>query len=346
MNFTVQQTLFGSHADNEHILITVSNKLGIKFSVCDFGARLVEFATPDRNGNIANVVLGFANLEDYVNDKFYCGATIGRYAGRMEAAKFTLDNITYSLSDNHNGMTLHGGLNAMSNQKWQSRIIELPEKVGVIFSLISPHLENGFPGNLVVEASYWLTQTGKLRIEYSAISDQQTIINLTNHSYFNLLGNGTNILSHHLEIVANQYIEVTPDLLATGAILDLPVELSFAQSREINEVVEAFGYQDLDLSYILEHSDLDHENSVKVNLSALEVGKGLCFTTNQNTAQIFTSKRLNQISSTPLTEEFGGIAIEMQNYLAAIHHSNFPTTILKPNEKYLNWLEISPYIFN
>ena len=338
MSFIIQD--FGNYKNQKYKLYTFTNKNNLSFSVTDFGARLVKFESPDRNGKLINITLGFDTLQGYVDDEYYFGASIGRFAGRIKDAEFELDNHYYKLSANNDKNTLHGGFNSISHRHWNAETIEEENKVGIIFSLISPDLDNGFPGNLSISAKYLLGNDNSLTIQYTATTDKKTIINLTNHSYFNLLGNVANILNHEIKINSDKYLEVNQNLLSTGRIIN--INNYFSEFRTLESILECINFNDIDLSYVLAD-----KNQCVLDLRESSCGRGLRIFTNQNTAQVFTSKRLaDQVLSGNFKSQcFAGIALEMQNYLDSIHHKSFTCAILNPGEKYLNKQVILPYTF-
>src|SRR5262249_39629687 len=154
-------------------------------------ATLISLKAPDRSGNFADVVLGYKDIDGYVNDKAYLGATVGRYGNRIANGKFTLEGKTYELPKNNGNNTLHGGIKGFNKRLWTAREVSSPTGPAVRFSYLSKDGEEGFPGNLNVEVTYSLSNDNALRVEYSATTDKTTIVNLTNHAYFNLAGEGS-----------------------------------------------------------------------------------------------------------------------------------------------------------
>lgn len=199
-----------SKSFGEYTLYTLVNGNGMSVTLCDLGAAIQSLDVPDRYGNISDVVLGYDTPEEYFENDAYLGASVGRYANRIAGAKFTLNGREYRLVANDGKNTLHGG-EGLSLRRFMAYSMDN----GVRFEIISPDGDSGFPGNVGISVTYTLTDDNGLCIEYSAVSDADTVISLTNHSYFNLKGSGT-VLSHELMINARHYLPVDSELIPTG----------------------------------------------------------------------------------------------------------------------------------
>lgn len=225
MSITVSS--FGFLDQREAQLFTLTNASGASLSVCDYGAHVVSVMVPDCNGKLANVCLGFDDVTGYATeDGCYLGAAIGRVGNRIGGAAFDLNGTHYPLAANDHGNTLHGGIQGFEHRWFSASIQEGPEADILVLSYDSPDGEEGFPGNLHVEITYAWTDRNELFICYSAVSDADTIINLTNHSYFNL-GSGSDILNHQLQLNAATMTETDNDLIPTGrhfSVSGLPVD--------------------------------------------------------------------------------------------------------------------------
>src|SRR5579883_3135142 len=187
---------WGTAPDGQKIVLyTISNSHGLIAKITNFGAILVSFDVPGRGGKAADIVLGFDRFDDYLHTKRYFGATVGRYANRIGNAQFTLDGTTYKLVKNNGENSLHGGVAGFHKKVWRHR--GLPPNA-VEFSYRSPDGEEGFPGNLDVTVRYTLTEENALRIDYTAVTDKTTVVNFTNHSFFNLAGEGSGDVLHHI----------------------------------------------------------------------------------------------------------------------------------------------------
>ncbi len=215
---------FGKTPDGQPVdLYVLTNKNGVEAAITNYGGAVVSLKVPDRNGKFGDVVLGYDSLDGYVNDKGYFGAIVGRYGNRIGHAQFSIDGKTYTLARNNGENSLHGGIKGFNKAVWAAK--ELPVKNGQSLELtyLSKDGEEGFPGNLHVRVVYTLTDSNELKIEYSATTDKKTVVNLTNHTYFNLAGPGSgDILGHQLVIEANKFTPVDASLIPTGELRDVP----------------------------------------------------------------------------------------------------------------------------
>lgn len=211
------ETVFGNVNGRNVKSYTVQNNNGMEFTCIEYGCTITSIRVPDRNGKIENVVLGFDTLEEYKDHSPYFGCVIGRNAGRLENASFGLDGSVYHLAKNDGENNLHSGPGGFHNVIWDSKTDCKGNEVTIIFSYTSPDREEGFPGNLQVTVTYTLNDRNELLITYKAVSDQKTIINLTNHSYFNLSGNlKRNILNHEVMLDSDYFLELDATLIPTG----------------------------------------------------------------------------------------------------------------------------------
>jgi aldose 1-epimerase len=233
---------FGKTADGrEATLFTVTNDNGMSVSVTDFGATVVKICVPDKNGNVADVALGYDTVKGYENNDCYLGAFVGRYANRIGGAKFTLGGKTYELEKNDNGNCLHGGFDPYSTKMHEYEIIEDEDSIGIEFSRLSPDMEQGFPGNLDYTVTYTLTNDNEFIIEYSAVSDKETIVNFTKHTYFNLGGEASgSIYDHLVRIDADAYTPTDKELIPTGVTASVDgTPLDFRTEKPIGRDINA-----------------------------------------------------------------------------------------------------------
>ena len=226
---------FGNMPDGTGItLYTLTNKNGLKAEIINYGGTVVSLYVPDKNGNMADVVLGYDNLQDYLDRSPFFGCLIGRYANRLEGASFELNGITYTLNKNEGNNQLHGGIKGFDKKVWDARI--LPGNA-LELSLFSPDMDENYPGNLEARVIYRLTDENALEIEYYAAADKDTIVNLTNHSYFNLSGHDSGPgLDHELKIDADFYTPINSECLPTGEILSVKnTPFDFTQFKRIGD---------------------------------------------------------------------------------------------------------------
>lgn len=254
---------FGTTKDGaKATLYTMTNKKGMKVSVSDYGAVIVDIIVPDRDGKFADVNLGYDNVSGYeVNGPGY-GSFIGRVANRIADAKFEVNGRTYTLQKNDGPNCLHGGKPFYNKVMYEAEIIEEADSTTVELSRLSPDMEQGFPGNLDITVSYTLTDDNELVIEYFAVSDADTVLNFTNHSYFNLKGEGSGtVLDHKVWINADRITATDPNLIPTGEYIDVTgTPMDFRTMKTIRQDIEAdykplkegFGY---DHNYVLNHTE-------------------------------------------------------------------------------------------
>ncbi len=216
----IDKKFFGVTKSEEDVYIySLSNDNGMSVSICEFGGAIVNLFVPDKNGNIADVVCGYDNLLSYEESDGYQGALIGRWGNRVGNAKFTLDGVEYNLYKNDGNNHLHGGKVGFSNKVWKSSANLEDDKASIILKYFSPDGEEGYPGNLNVRVTYTLNNSNELTIEYHATTDKKTVINLTNHSYFNLAGfNSGKVFNHVLKFECDRFLPTDAELIPTGEI--------------------------------------------------------------------------------------------------------------------------------
>jgi aldose 1-epimerase len=340
----VEKRSFGKTPDGATIdLYVLKNKNGVEADVITFGAALVSLKTPDRSGNMADVVLGYKDPDGYVNDKAYLGATAGRYANRIANGKFTLDGKTYELPKNDGPNTLHGGLKGFNKRLWTAHEVSSPNGQAVRFSYVSKDGEEGFPGNLKVDVTYSLSNDNALRIEYAATTDKTTVVNLTNHAYFNLAGEGSgDILGHELTLNANRFTPVSSTLIPTGelrAVKGTPFDFTTAHS-----IGERIDQDDEQLKF---GKGYDHNwvlNGGKGAAPALAAeahdpksGRVLQISTTEPGIQFYTGNFLDgsiQGKSGAAYNRRNAFCLETQHFPDSPNHPDFPSTVLKPGQRF------------
>jgi aldose 1-epimerase len=235
------ETTFGTLDGKEVKAYTLKSAGGAELTCMEYGCMITEINVPDQYGNVENIVLGFDTLEEYVDHSPYFGCIVGRSAGRIKHAEFEIDGVPYHLSKNDGENNLHGGPNGFHQVIWDSAVEKTDSEVKIIFSYLSPNGEEGFPGNLDVNVTYTFNDQNELLITYKAVSDQKTIVNVTNHSYFNLSGNlKRTILDHELTLPSDRFLELDGALLPTGKVI--PVEgtvFDFQNGRRVSEGIES-----------------------------------------------------------------------------------------------------------
>jgi aldose 1-epimerase len=330
--------IFGNAPRGEKVfLYTLRNDNGVTIKITNYGGIITSIETPDKNGKKENIVLGFKSLQDYFSDQYikncpYFGGIVGRYANRIAKGKFTLEGKEYTLPVNNEANCLHGGITGFDKVIWVPNSIDKPDLVGVELKYRSIHLEEGFPGNLDLTVTYTLNHKNEFMIEYKAVTDKTTVINLTNHSYFNLTGGKENIMDHTLQIYAQKYTVVAEGLIPTGEIGSVKgTPLDFTSPAKIGSRMDGLkdGY---DHNYIL-----DNPKAKLVKASVLtEESTGLMmetFTT-EPAVQLYTGYYIPEMKGSH-GETFGryaGLALEAQHYADSPNKPEFPSTELHPGE--------------
>jgi len=335
----VQVSDFGKLPDGSTVeLYTLTNAKGSIAKIITFGARLTELWIPDHTGRKRDIVLGFDTLDGYVAKNPYFGAIVGRYGNRIAKGHFTLDGVDYSLAINNGPNALHGGLVGFDHRNWQAQPIEMQGGAAVKFSLHSPDGEENYPGNLDVSVTYTLTDENQLKLEYHATTDKPTILNLTNHSYFNLAGAGDGtILDEILYLNADQYTPTDPTLIPTGVIAPVdgtPYDFRkpTAIGARLDQLKAVGGY---DINYVLngQAGSLRLAARVKDPTS----GREMEVWTTQPGVQLYTSNNLDGsvIGKHGIAyPRYAAFCLETQHYPDSPNHPNFPSVVLRPGQVY------------
>lgn len=333
---SVTKTAFGTAPDGTAVDLYTLKSDGIEASIMTYGARVVSIKTPDRDGKVANVVLGYSALDGYVADKStYFGAIVGRYGNRIAFGKFSIDGHQYQVPTNNNANSLHGGTVGFDRLVWQGK----PIADGVEMTLVSKDGDQGYPGTLTAHVRYTVHH-GALRIDYIESTDKPTVVNLTNHSYFNLAGDGTSsILGDELTLPADQYTPVDAGLIPTGVLA--PVEgtpfdfrkatVIGARIHDDNEQLKiAGGY---DHNWVLRGKNGEVKTAARVYDS--NTGRVLTVTTTEPGVQFYTGNFLDGTKYGSAQEGHAkntGLCLETQHFPDSPNHPAFPTTELKPGE--------------
>ncbi|MFR0352369.1 aldose epimerase family protein [Streptomyces sediminimaris] len=324
--------LFGTLSDGTEVHRWTLERAGIRVRVLSYGGIVQSLEVPDRwgtprpgeagsgGGRAANVVLGFADLEGYLaHPEPYLGALIGRYANRIAGGRFPLDGALYALARNNGPNSLHGGDGGFDKRVWD--VTPLADEAGphgLRLSRVSPHGEEGFPGRLEVRATYTLEPDGGLAISYEAVTDAPTVVNLTNHSYFNLAGSG-NAGGHELRLAASRFTPVDEDLIPTGELADVTgTRFDFRRARKVGA-----GY---DHNFVLDGGVTEAPREV-AELYDPASGRVMTVETTEPGLQLYTADHLGG----PFAPG-DGIALETQHHPDSPNHPDFPSTVLRPGE--------------
>lgn len=343
LDSTIQKKVFGYINEKEITLLSLNNKNGVTVELINYGAIVKSILVPDKNGNIADVVLGYDTIEDYVNDDFFIGATIGRYAGRIANARFELLGKTYQLNANDNVNHLHGGWKGFNKVIWDYELIEEDNISSVKFSYLSVDGEEGYPGNLNVSVIYSLSDDNELIIKYQAETDEPTIINLTHHSYFNLSGQlDQSIADHIIFINADSFLSVNHNLIPTGKIetvyntpFDLresnPIGLKINEKHEQLKIGGGF-----DHTWVLNDFNLGVVRKA-AEVSDIKSGRKLIVFTDQPGLQFYTGNFLNDSIKGKNNIHYdyrSAFCLEAQQFPDSPNQQTFPSVVLKPDKLY------------
>ena len=307
----------------------ITNSSGAYVQLTNWGARWVTAMVPDRNGQLANVLIGYDELGSYLTDPYYMGAVIGRFANRISGASFTLDKTTYHLEQNDGQNSNHGGYSGFHQKLWQWE--ELSD--GVRFSLTSPHKEGGYPGNVRIAVDYRWSENNELTIQYGATTDRTTYLNLTNHAYFNLSGTGQKITNHTLFIPTEWMLDTTPEFIPTGDVIDVSETIfDFSSPKTIGEDLYADhpqihwnkGYNHC---YVLKRT-ASHSMRCAARLSDSQTGRQLTVETDLPAVLVYTAGYYRY----PHT----AVCLETQYFPDTPSHPHFPSCLLQPGEEYNN----------
>lgn len=337
---SITKNFYGSTEQGKPVdIYTLTNSKGVEVQITNFGGIVVSLKVPDRLGHLADVILGYDKLEDYFQNINYFGAIVGRFANRIENAEFELNGVDYKVSKNFGKHILHGGFVGYDKVVWKGEIIKEDEALQLTYTSIDG--EEGFPGELNVKVTYTLTEENALKIEYFALSDKDTVVNLTNHSYFNLLGQkNTDILSHELMIDADNFTIINDECIPTGEISSvINTPFDFTTLKIIGPSLLTDNQQ---IKYV---GGYDHNFILKVDgktpqkfaeLYEAKTGRLMEAYTTMPGVQLYTG---NAIKGLPgkggqAYKERSGVCLETQFFPNSIKHNNFPSPILRMGEEY------------
>lgn len=329
---------------NEIKTYTLSSNHKYSVTITNFGATVMSIRVPDKNGNLGDVVLGYDTAEEYIDGNPYFGATIGRYANRICKGKFILDGEEYVLPINNGNNHLHGGPRGFHNVFWKVEKYHNEDKAHfIVLSYVSRNEEQGYPGNVTVTVRYSLTDNNELVIDYDAVTDKETIINLTHHSFFNLKDGGKSSISNHkLQIFADKYTPVNSELIPTGEILSVKgTPMDFRKSTEIgkrinNDFIQLVYGNGYDHNWVLD------KEADSLALAAVvyepESGRKMEVYTTEPGLQFYSGNFLDGSDQGRQDVKYGyrtAFCLEAQHFPDSPNHNNFPSTILLPGEVYI-----------
>ena len=322
---------------------TLKNINGVHVEILNYGGIISKLIVPDRDGNFKDIALGFNQPDNYLGDHPYFGALVGRFANRISNGTFSLDKVTYTLAQNNGSNHLHGGTIGFDKVFWEAKPFENPNESGVVLYYTSKHMEEGYPGNLTVRVTYTLTQDNTLKVAYHATTDKKTVVNLTQHSYFNLSGDfSTPILDHELQLDANSILELNENQLPTGAFLDVTDSpFDFRTSKSIGQDIEKDHIQlrigkGYDQCWVLNNKG---EFDKIAEVYHPKSGRTLEVLTSEPGVQLYTANYLNNTIPSKTGGTYGsrsGFCLETQHFPDSPNQSHFPTTTLEPGKPFIS----------
>lgn len=338
----IKKDHYGNLQDGTQVeLFTLTNSNNMTVKIMNYGGTIVSIEIPDRDGKLDDITLGYDTLDEYCNGTCFFGALVGRHANRIEGSEFNLKGITYHLAKNDGNNHLHGGNRGFDKVVWDANILEGAEGQSLELLYRSPDGEENYPGNLDVKVIYTLTEDNELRIEYSAISDKDTVVNLTNHAYFNLSGHASGDISNHqLKIDADYFTPNSNECIPTGEILKVkdtpmafttltPVGAGIDSTYE--QVASVEGY---DHNWVLNVSGEAPEKAAEVYDA--KTGRFMEVYTTKPGVQLYTANSVNDVHGKggAIYNRRSALCLETQYFPNGLKYRHFPSPILKAGDEY------------
>jgi aldose 1-epimerase len=332
---------WGDYQGEQVYLYTITNDNGAEMKVTNYGGRITALKVPAKNGKMVDVVLGLDSLEGYLNNPNNFGAAIGRYGNRIADGQFTIDGKTYHIAQNNGDNHLHGGFVGFDQRVWNIKAVEENGEVSLVLTYTSQDGEEGFPGELDIEMTYTLTNNNSVIIDYRAVTDKPTPVNLTNHSYFNLNGANDTALDHELMINADTYTPIDDEWIPTGAIAELEgTPMDFSEPTNIgaridNDFVQLENGAGYDHNYVL--NTKGNLNEVAASLYEPATGIMMKVYTTEPGVQLYTGNFLDGSitgKEGKVYEKHYAVCLETQHFPDSPNVDYFPSTILRPGEVY------------
>jgi len=337
---SIMEDQFNTTLDGKEIkLFTLKNEHGMTVQITNYGGKIVSIIVPDRNGTFDDICLGYETGEEYLNGIASLGATMGRVTNRIANAQFVLNDSTYTLAKNNGEHTIHGGASGFRVKVWDARIID---EQNVELSYFSADGEEGFPGNLTLKVLFSVTSANELKLSYNAVTDKPTVINFTNHAFFNLAGAGNgNILDHELMVNADSFTPVNASAIPTGEIWDVAgTPLDFKEFTRVGDRIDA-DYEQLKHVGGYDHNYVINKSADELALAALlyepNSGRVMEVKTTEPGIQIYTANSLSGKDIGKGGKAYGpksSICLETQHFPDSPNHANFPSTVLLPGDTY------------
>ena len=341
VNITIEKRTYGQTPDGAPVTsFTLVNTKGMTLEVLDYGGIIVSLTAPDRDGNYQDVVLGFDSLPPYIERNPFFGALVGRYGNRIAGAKFSLDGKDYTLVQNNGENHLHGGTKGFDKVIWKTESFETAEGPGLEMTYVSAHMEEGYPGELSSKVTYLLGNDNTLRVDYQATTDQPTIVNLTQHSYFNLNPNLARILDHQITLNADYFLPVDDGLIPLGSLMEVRgTPFDFLEPHTIGERIDS-EHEQIEVGGGYDHCwVLNGENGVMKTVAVVyepESGREMTVETTEPGVQFYTANFMDgSITAKGKTyQKRSAFCLETQHFPDSPNQPEFPSTRLDPGETY------------
>lgn len=339
LDLTINYVSLSITPDQDWTVYTLTNDSGMSVEFLNYGGIITKILAPDREGNLENLVLGFGDYKDYLENPPYLGALIGKVAGRIQGAAFELNGETYPLAQNNGVNHLHGGPNGLHQVIWEGEPFQTSDEIGVVFTYTSPNGSGGYPGTVDLKITYTLTNDNVFKIHYWAESDQDTVLTLTNHTYFNLSGNlKETIDTHNVTMASSKFVELDSELIPTGKLLNVEgTPFDFRNGRVIKDGIDSTYSQNLVASHGYDHYFiLDDPAQSAIQVEEPTSGRQLIIETDQPGLVLYTGNTLgNELElNERLSCNYLGLCFETQSSPASLHHDGFPSILLKKGETY------------
>lgn len=335
----VSKSPYGRLPDGTQVdLVTLANAHGLEAKIMTYGATIISVKTPDRNGKLANITLYLDTFDDYLRGHPLFGSVVGRYANRIGGARFALDGVEYPVTPNAGKNHIHGGREGFQKKVWQAKRMPQDEAAAVELTLTSPDGEEGYPGTLHVKLVYTLTNDNELKMDYSATTDRPTIVNLTNHTYWNLAGAGSgDILGHELTLNADAYLVADEQKVPTGEVRRVKgTVMDFTEPHPIGSRIKEVEGENYDHCYVLNKRP-GEPLSRAARVVDPKSGRVMDVWTTKPGVQFFTARILNnprwQVGGRPYSP-YDGLCLETQHFPNSPNCANFPSPVLRPGETY------------
>lgn len=331
---------FGTTKSGEAVIkYSLINDKKFIINILNYGGTITEILAPDKNGVVENIVLNFHNIKDYEEYSPYFGCITGRTAGRISNGSFKIDDVTYSLAKNNGNNNLHGGVKGFDKVIWTVEEKVQNDTVSITLSHLSKHMEEGYPGNLKVEVEYILNNKNELTIKYYGVSDKKTLINLTNHTYFNLNGNAkANIHNHKLTLDADKFLPVTTEVMPTSEVVEVEgTVFDFRNGKKIAEDIKKEDIQLLNAGGYDHPFVLAHSKEICIRLEEETSGRAMEMITDQPIVVFYSGNFLKDepaVCGNVNVERNLAMCLETQDYPDAINNKNFPCKIYEAGEEY------------